>query len=59
VTALGGSYRSLGVAEMRAALADSIGRPGVQVLGFRTTRDRNVELHHEASAAVAAAIVSR
>lgn len=59
VTALGGAYRSLGVAEMRTSLADSIGRPGVRVLHFQTTRSRNVELHREAAAAVAAAIAAR
>jgi 2-succinyl-5-enolpyruvyl-6-hydroxy-3-cyclohexene-1-carboxylate synthase len=59
VTALGGEYRSTGPAELRAALADSIDRPGVQVLALRTDRARNVELHREAAAAVAAAIEPR
>ncbi len=56
VTALGGQYRSVGPADLRQALADSIGRPGVHVLGFRTDRARNVELHREAAAAVAQAL---
>jgi len=56
VTALGGEYRSVGSADLSAALADSIGRPGVRVLGFRTDRTRNVELHREAAAAVADAL---
>ena len=56
VTALGGQYRSVGPEDLRQALADSIGRPGVHVLGFRTDRARNVELHREAAAAVAQAL---
>ncbi len=52
VTALGGEYRSVGPAQLRAALAESLDRPGVQVLGFRTERARNVELHRQAAAAV-------
>jgi 2-succinyl-5-enolpyruvyl-6-hydroxy-3-cyclohexene-1-carboxylate synthase len=56
VTALGGEYRSVGPTDLRDALADSIERPGVQVLGFRTDRARNVELHREAAAAVADAL---
>lgn len=56
VTALGGEYRSVSPAELREALADSIARPGVRVLGFRTDRGRNVELHREAAAAVADAL---
>jgi 2-succinyl-5-enolpyruvyl-6-hydroxy-3-cyclohexene-1-carboxylate synthase len=57
VTALGGEYRVVGSAGLRAALADSIGRPGVQVLSYRTDRARNLELHGEAAAAVADALV--
>ena len=56
VMALGGEYRVVGPADLRPALATSIGRPGVRVLGFRTDRRRNVELHREAAAAVAAAL---
>lgn len=56
VTALGGEYRAVGPSELAAALADSVGRPGVQVLGFRTDRARNVELHREAAAAVVNAL---
>lgn len=56
VTALGGEYRSLVPGELRAALAGSIGRPGVQVFRYRTERVRNVELHREAAAAVAEAL---
>jgi 2-succinyl-5-enolpyruvyl-6-hydroxy-3-cyclohexene-1-carboxylate synthase len=56
VTALGGEYRAVGPAELRAALAGSIGLPGVRVLGFRTDRRRNVELHREAAAVVSAAL---
>lgn len=53
VTALGGEYRSVRPKDLAAALVDSFGRPGVLVLGFRTDRDRNVELHREAAAIVA------
>jgi 2-succinyl-5-enolpyruvyl-6-hydroxy-3-cyclohexene-1-carboxylate synthase len=56
VTALGGEYREVGPASIRAALSASIGRPGVRVLAFRTDRARNVELHREAAAAVADAL---
>ena len=56
VTALGGEYREVSPAWIRAALAASIGRPGVRVLAFRTDRARNVELHHEAAAAVTEAL---
>jgi 2-succinyl-5-enolpyruvyl-6-hydroxy-3-cyclohexene-1-carboxylate synthase len=56
VTALGGEYREVGAGSIRAALAASIGRPGVRVLGFRTDRARNVVLHREAAAAVAEAL---
>jgi len=53
VTALGGEWRAVGPAELSGALADSLGRSGVRVLGFRTDRGRNVELHREAAAVVA------
>ena len=56
VTALGGEYREVAPASIRAALAASIGRPGVRVLAFRTDRARNVELHREAAAAVTEAL---
>jgi 2-succinyl-5-enolpyruvyl-6-hydroxy-3-cyclohexene-1-carboxylate synthase len=56
VTALGGEYLEVGPGSIRAALGASIGRPGVRVLGFRTDRSRNVELHREAAAAVAEAL---
>jgi 2-succinyl-5-enolpyruvyl-6-hydroxy-3-cyclohexene-1-carboxylate synthase len=59
VTALGGEYRAVGSADLRGALADSIGRPGVRVLSYRTDRARNVELHREAAAAVTDALASR
>ena len=59
VTALGGDYQVVDPGTIRAAVADSIARPGVQVLAFRTDRGRNVELHREAAAAVAGAISPR
>ena len=56
VTALGARHAVIEPAQLGAALADSIGAPGVQVLEVRTDRARNVELHREAAAAVAAAL---
>ena len=53
VTALGAKHVVVLAAELRGALADSIARPGVQVLHLRTDRTRNVELHRAAAAAVA------
>jgi 2-succinyl-5-enolpyruvyl-6-hydroxy-3-cyclohexene-1-carboxylate synthase len=59
VTALGGEYEAVGSGGLRAALAGSIDRPGVQVLSYRTDRARNVELHREAAVAVAEALAVR
>ena len=56
VEALGGTWRRVGPADLGDALADSIARPGVQVLSLQTDRRRNVDLHREAAAAVAAAL---
>lgn len=59
VTALGGDFADVTTADMRAALAASVGAPGVRVLRYRTDRARNVVLHREAAAAVAAALTAR
>jgi len=59
VTALGGEFRDVATGDLRAALADSITAPGVQVLCYRTDRSRNVELHREAAAVIAAALAVR
>jgi 2-succinyl-5-enolpyruvyl-6-hydroxy-3-cyclohexene-1-carboxylate synthase len=56
VTALGGTHRPVAARELRAALAGSLVATGVSVLELRTERARNVELHREAAAAVAAAL---
>ena len=56
VGALGGEHRRVGTRDLRAAIEDSIGRPGVRVVELRTDRARNVELHHELAGAVAAAL---
>jgi 2-succinyl-5-enolpyruvyl-6-hydroxy-3-cyclohexene-1-carboxylate synthase len=56
VAALGGEYRATAPGELRSALADSLQRPGVQVLALRTDRARNVELHRQAAAAVETAL---
>jgi len=58
VTALGGEYEAVSPAGLRAALAETVARPGVRVFSFRTDRARNVELHREAAAAVADALSS-
>src|SRR4051794_28771522 len=59
VTALGGEFRDVATGDLRAALADSITAPGVQVLRYRTDRSRNVELHREAASVVTAALAGR
>ena len=56
VTALGGEHRIVGHADLAAAVADSLARPGVQVLELRTDRGRNVELHRDVSTIVARAL---
>jgi 2-succinyl-5-enolpyruvyl-6-hydroxy-3-cyclohexene-1-carboxylate synthase len=56
VIALGGEHRVVGASELGAALADSIGRPGVRVLELRTDRARNLALHREVAAVVAKAL---
>jgi len=52
VSALGGEHRIVGHAELAAAVAESVGRSGVQVLELRTDRERNVELHLAVTAIV-------
>src|SRR3954469_22635336 len=59
VTALGGEFADVATRDLRAALADSIRAPGVQVLRYRTDRSRNVELHREAASVVTAALAGR
>jgi 2-succinyl-5-enolpyruvyl-6-hydroxy-3-cyclohexene-1-carboxylate synthase len=59
VGALGGEFVAVGPRNLRTEIVDSVGRPGVRVLRLRTERTRNLELHREAAAAVAAAIASR
>jgi 2-succinyl-5-enolpyruvyl-6-hydroxy-3-cyclohexene-1-carboxylate synthase len=56
VEALGGEYRATVPGELRDALADSLERPGAQVLALRTDRARNVELHRRAAGTVATAL---
>jgi 2-succinyl-5-enolpyruvyl-6-hydroxy-3-cyclohexene-1-carboxylate synthase len=56
VRALGAEYSLAGPAELHDALARSIAAKGVQVIEIRTERARNLTLHREATAAVAAAL---
>jgi 2-succinyl-5-enolpyruvyl-6-hydroxy-3-cyclohexene-1-carboxylate synthase len=56
VRALGAEYSVAGPAELGDALARSIGAAGVRVIEIRTDRARNLALHQEATAAVAAAL---
>ncbi len=56
VTALGGEHRVVEPADLGACVADSLARPGVQVLELRTDRERNVELHRDVAALVARAL---
>jgi 2-succinyl-5-enolpyruvyl-6-hydroxy-3-cyclohexene-1-carboxylate synthase len=58
VAALGGEHRVIAPGQVRAALAASIGAPGIRVLELRSERARNVELHREAAAAVAHALAA-
>jgi 2-succinyl-5-enolpyruvyl-6-hydroxy-3-cyclohexene-1-carboxylate synthase len=56
VKALGGTHRPVRARGLRTALAESLVATGVSVLELRTERARNVELHRDAAAAVAAAL---
>jgi 2-succinyl-5-enolpyruvyl-6-hydroxy-3-cyclohexene-1-carboxylate synthase len=56
VVALGAEHRAVAPAELRPALESSVGAPGLRVIELRTDRARNVALHREAAAAVAAAL---
>ena len=56
VGSLGGVHRPVTAGGLRAALVESLAASGVTVLELRTERARNVELHGEAAAAVAAAL---
>lgn len=56
VVALGAEHRAVEAGELRSALAAALGAPGVRVLEVRTDRARNVALHREAAAAVAATL---
>jgi len=56
VQALGADHETLDPSQLKARIAASISRPGVQVLELRTERIRNVELHREVFAAAEQAI---
>jgi 2-succinyl-5-enolpyruvyl-6-hydroxy-3-cyclohexene-1-carboxylate synthase len=52
VTALGASHRQVVPNEVGAAVAASIGEPGLKVVAVRSDRARDAELHRAAAAAV-------
>lgn len=56
VVALGGNHQVVTPATLHAALAASIGAPGVRVLELRSERSRNVALHREGAAVVRSAL---
>lgn len=58
VVALGAEHRLVGARDLREALAEAVAAPpgGIRVLELRTERARNVALHREAAAVVAAAL---
>ena len=58
VAALGGEHRLVTDRDLAPAVADSVARPGAQVLELRTERARNVLLHQGAAAAVARALAA-
>ncbi|MEX1336092.1 MAG: thiamine pyrophosphate-dependent enzyme, partial [Candidatus Limnocylindrales bacterium] len=57
-TALGAAHRRVGGGDLARGIGACLGRPGVTVLELNTDRARNVELHHEAFAAVERALGS-
>ena len=55
----GARYRRAGdSASLRRAVSDGVGATGLSIIEFRTDRIRNVDLHRDAWAAVAASLVS-
>ncbi len=56
IQALGARHRAVGPADLAAAVAETVGTAGVTVLHLRTERARNLELHRDVAAMVAAAI---
>ncbi len=58
VEAFGFEHRLVDGASLGSAIQEVLGRHGVHVVELRTDRDRNVVLHREAAAAVAASLTS-
>jgi 2-succinyl-5-enolpyruvyl-6-hydroxy-3-cyclohexene-1-carboxylate synthase len=56
VAALGGEHRCVDHRSLAAAVQDSVGRQGVQVIELRTDRARNLELHRDVAAVVQRAL---
>ena len=56
--ALGAEHRVVGSAEVGVAMRAPVDGPGVRVLEVRTDRARNVELHREVQAMIAAAVIA-
>jgi 2-succinyl-5-enolpyruvyl-6-hydroxy-3-cyclohexene-1-carboxylate synthase len=56
ITALAATYQAVDTLSLGVALRLAVARPGVDVLHLKTERSRNVQLHHDAYAAVRAAL---
>ena len=56
VEVFGFHHRVADGSNLRTAIAEELGRPGLKVIELRTERARNAELHEAAAAAVAAAL---
>ena len=56
IGALGARYRAVGPTDIAAAVTETVGAAGVTVLHLRTERARNLALHRDVAAMVAAAI---
>ncbi len=56
IRAFGAGYREPGAGDLRVAIREALAAPGVNVVHLRTDRARNLALHREVAAAVAAAI---
>ena len=58
IRAFGAGYREAGARDLRDAIGRGLAEPGVNVVGLRSDRARNLELHREAAAAVQTALAA-